>query len=246
MFAAAVPKPKPPKPIPKPIPKPFSSPVSVALEIKAESPKVARAAKTIFDAIDQVHGDGNLPTIPFRSNTKPDYLGFLRVTKTGQVTEMQVRESGPFLHETIAHETGHFLDYGGIPRTKPTFEEERNWRAEDLFKNFFRAIDASDSIKTLIERATQTTVTKTEGAITSEYTLDQKHIQYLLQENEIWARAYSQWIAYRSGQPDLLAEHEYIRTRGFHKIYPTQWTESDFYAIGQAVDEIFAKLGWLK
>ena len=71
---------------------------------------------------------------------------------------MQARESGPFIHETIAHETGHFLDYGGIPRTKTTFAEERNWRAEDLFKDFFMAVDASDSIKTLNLRARQKTI----------------------------------------------------------------------------------------
>ena len=243
-FGAAIPKPRPPKPAPAP--KPPVPPVGAAIEIKAESPKVARAAKTVFDAIEQVHGDGNLPTIPFLSNKDQTYLGSLTVTKTGKVIMMETRESGPFIHETIAHETGHFLDYGGIPRTKPTFAEERNWRAEELFKDFFKAVDASESIKTLNLRATQETIRKTEGALTSTYTLDQKHIQYLLQENEIWARAYSQWIAYRSGQPDLLADHEYVRSRGFHKVYPTQWSESDFQPIGQAMDEIFGKLGWLK
>ena len=186
-----------------------------------------------------MHGDGNLPTIPFKSNEDPNYLGYLRVTKTGQATEMQIRHDGPFIHETIAHETGHFLDYGGIPRTLPTFEEERNWRAEELFKDFFKAVDESFSIKTLVARQKQT-------LFGFDYKIDQKHLNYLLQENEIWARAYSQWIAYRSGQPDLLSEHEYVLTRGFHKIYPTQWTESDFQSIGQAMDAIFAKLGWLK
>ena len=247
-FGAAIPKPRPPKPAPapKPAPKPPIPPVGAAIEIKAKSSRVARAAKTVFDAIEQVHGDGNLPTIPFLSNNDQTYLGSLTVTKTGKIIMMETRESGPFIHETIAHETGHFLDYGGIPRTRPTFDEERNWRAEELFKDFFKAVDASDSIKTLNLRATQEAVVKTQGALINTYTLDQKHIQYLLQENEIWARAYSQWIAYRSGQADLLADHEYVRSRGFHAIYPTQWTESDFHAIGQAMDEIFTRLGWLR
>ncbi len=199
-----------------------------------------------MQAIDKVHGDGALPRIPIMSNDRQDYIGFLNVTKSGQPTRMEIRKLGPHVHDTIAHETGHFLDYAGIPRTRPTFEEERNLRAEELFKDFFKAVDASESIKTLNLRATQNTIKTVKGSVVSDYSLDQKHIQYLLQENEIWARAYSQWIAYRSGQEDLLADHEYIQSRGGHDIYPSQWKEADFQAIGKAMDAIFSKLGWLK
>ena len=200
----------------------------------------------MFDAIDKVHGDGNLPSIPLLNETNPSYLGSLSVTKAGKVLQMKIRESGALIHETIAHETGHFLDYGGIPRTKPTFGEERNFRAEDLFKDFFEAVDASESIKTLNQRLTQKAVFKTEGALTGLYDIDRKHVEYLLQENEIWARAYSQWMAYRSGNYELLTEHKYVVAQSAHQVYPTQWSSDDFYAIGQAIDAIFAKLGWLR
>ena len=243
------PKPRPaprPAPMPIPPPRPSAAPVSAAFDVQIESNSVMRAHARIMQAIDKVHGDGALPRIPIMSNDRQDYTGFLNVTKSGQPTRMEIRKLGPHVHDTIAHETGHFLDYAGIPRTRPTFEEERNWRAEELFKDFFKAVDASESIKTLKLRATQNTIKTVKGSVVSDYSLDQKHIQYLLQENEIWARAYSQWIAYRSGQEDLLADHEYIQSREGHDIYPSQWKEADFQAIGKAMDAIFSKLGWLK
>ncbi len=246
------PKPEPkPKPAPKPTPpppkpRPVASPVSAALDLKSATPNVASAAKVVLNAIDKVHGDGNLPEISILNETTNTYLGSLTVTKTGKVIMMQIRENGRKVHETIVHETGHFLDYGGIPRTKPTFGEERNFRAEELFKDFFKAVDSSSSIKTLISRLTQKSVLKTEGALTSPYEVDRKHVEYLLHENEVWARAYSQWIAYRSGQPELLTDLEKTLSDSFHQIYPTQWNASDFYAIGQAMDAIFSKLGWLR
>ena len=253
-FAASVPKPKLPKspkppkpaPIPTPVPPPAPTAVSAAIEVKNQSPHLTSIATKVLDAIDRVHGDGNLPMIPLLEETHPSYLGSLSVTETGKVIMMNIKRTGNHPHLTMAHETGHFLDYGGIPRTKPTFAEERNWRAEELFNDFFNAIDASESIKTLKARTTQTTVQRIKGTLASTYTLDQKHLEYLLQDNEIWARAYSQWIAYRSGQDDLLADLSHSMSRDFQKIYPTQWTESDFHAIGQAMDEIFRKLGWLK
>jgi hypothetical protein len=249
---AAVPKaptPKAPvKPAPevKSVPKPATIPVGTAIDIKTVSPKIGRAVKTVMDAIDKVHGDGTLPRIPLYKELQDAYLGSLSVNSDGTVRNMRINADGDHVHLTIAHETGHFLDYAGIPRTKPTFAEERDWRNEALFDDFFEAIENSESIKTLRERKNQTVVHVEGPAWLNNYTIDQGLVDYLLQDNEIWARSYAQWIAYRSGQDDMLAQIEYELSRTRQKVYAAQWNEADFRVIGQAMDAIFRGLGWLK
>src|SRR5208283_3450845 len=126
------PKPKPqpipsvPKPQPAPI-KPTSAPVSAAMNIQADSPRIQRHAKTVFELIDKIHSDGNLPQVPvksFKANT--GYEGTLEVNgTTGKLGAMNINRAIDHPHITIAHETGHVIDYAGIPRTAPQYGIQR-------------------------------------------------------------------------------------------------------------------------
>jgi hypothetical protein len=247
-FGAAVPAPKPPrpKPVPKPAAKPVLPAVGDAINIKDVPPKLERTARTVWNAIDKVHGDGKLPVISFKEESSSSYLGSLSVNSYGTPIRMQARPDGPHVHMTIAHETGHFLDYGGIPRTKLQLKEERDWRGEDLFKEFFRAIDASDSIRTLRDRQNEEIVKRTMFGATVDTPVDQAYVSYLLQDNEIWARSYAQWIAFRSKEDSLLADYSHVLSRDIHATYPAQWQITDFDVIAEAIDGIFRTLGWLK
>jgi hypothetical protein len=251
-FGRAVPVPKLPKPKPRPLPpqpapRPTIAPVSAARDIQADSPRIGRYAKAVFEAIDKIHNDGNLGKLPVKSNNDPNYEGFLRVNnQTNLPTVMEINQDADTPHITIAHETGHVLDYAGIPRTARLIGLERNFRDEELFQDFIKAVEASDSIKTLRLRATQTTA-HTEGAAwLNNYTIDQKHVAYLLQDNEIWARAYSQWVATRSENLDMAAQLEYVLGQNRQKLYAPQWHPEDFKPIAAAIDGIFQGLGWLK
>ncbi|MGA7500282.1 MAG: hypothetical protein WBX00_26420 [Isosphaeraceae bacterium] len=245
------PKPSPVKPAapkPAPTPKPAAVPVSHAMEIDAMfiSPRIERAAKATFEIIDRIHSDGNIPRMPVRSMSHPDYEGYLIVGNDGRPRAMELNKAADTPRHTTAHETGHAIDYGGIPTTAPRIHENRDFRAEKRFKEFVAAVDQSESIKTLRSRQGQTTV-HTEGAPwMNNYTIDQKHVAYLLQENEIWARAYCQWITEKSGDLDLLAELEHRMSQTRQTIYAPQWTREDFRPIAAAIETIFRDLGWLK
>jgi hypothetical protein len=76
--------------------------------------------------------------------------------------------------------------------------------------------------------------------------VDRKFLGYLLTPYEIWARAYSQYIAVRSGDPEMLDQVSRLRTRSGGLYYPTQWDDADFEPIARAIDELMIQLGWRK
>jgi hypothetical protein len=68
--------------------------------------------------------------------------------------------------------------------------------------------------------------------VTSEFEAlpDKKYVRYLLSEHEIFARAYSQYVATKTKLPKLLASVKFNRERP----HPTQWTDEDFARSGAA------------
>ena len=77
--------------------------------------------------------------------------------------------------------------------------------------------------------------------------LIQSMLNYLLSPNEVWARAYAQWLALRSQNSDLLKGIADARRLGAADPYAgRQWEDADFEPIAKEIDAIFKKLGWRK
>ena len=66
------------------------------------------------------------------------------------------------------------------------------------------------------------------------------HVEYLLGPRELFARTYCQYVAVRSGDPDLQRELE----KSLEPDYREQWHEDDFTPIAGALDDLFDRLGW--
>ena len=70
-----------------------------------------------------------------------------------------------------------------------------------------------------------------------------KHfLRYQMREAEMFARAYAQWIATRSGSREMLRQ---VRSKA-QGPYAEHWTATDFAPIGKAMDRLFATAGLLK
>ena len=69
---------------------------------------------------------------------------------------------------------------------------------------------------------------------------DRRYLGYLRMKEEVWARAYTQYIATRSSNTLLKNEIEVMR--GWS--YPLQWQTDDFEPVATAIDELFKALGW--
>jgi hypothetical protein len=70
-------------------------------------------------------------------------------------------------------------------------------------------------------------------------------VEYLLRPEEMFARAYAQYIARRSGQRELLAELAGERAALLSgRVYHTQWADEDFATILETFDRLLAEKGW--
>jgi hypothetical protein len=203
------------------------SPVSDALQIRVAG-KLRDQVKAAIETIDQVHDDGVLPVIPIRS-TKASYLGCLQPVLSGNgitAGNIAVRASGTWPALTTVHEIGHFLDLDAIG-AKGDFSTKRG----------------DPDMKRVLEAAERTAAVQGLRAKLAESRgFEQiRAYKYFLTPWEIWARAYAQFIAERSGsemlQKQLAACRDDLKFR--------QWETDDFKPVAEAIEVLFKKLGWM-
>jgi hypothetical protein len=226
-------KPTPAAPVATTPPAGPTAPVSAALDVRVRGglkDEVTEALK----AIDEVHDDGALPMIPVKS-TQTRYFGFLTSLDTPQgviPNHMAIRATGEWPALTTVHETGHFLDIAAIG-------DKGKYATQSKFPAMQAVLDAaeqSDSLKNL--RAIR--------AAARDFDLVE-HLDYVLLDKEIWARAYAQYIAERSSSELLkvqlqnaLAYRDPFKLAQFR-----QWRTEDFAPIAEKIDAMFQQLGWL-
>ena len=197
------------------------APVSQAITVATLKPAIRESAQEAIDAIDSVHGDGVLPASVVKTG-RTRHLG----TYHPVTHEIKIKEIGAWRELTMVHETGHFLHNAalGVPpmgiRSIPQIME-RSMVA-------IRGSAAFDGLELQLAN--------------SLGVQSRKHLRYLLEDYELWARAYAQYIAERSGSAKLLDQ---VRRARLHHA-ERQWSREDFEPIGIAIDEMFIKLGWRK
>ncbi len=218
----------PPAPAPAPPAAGNDNPVSDALDLQL-SGLLNQKAKAAIAAIDLVHDDGNLPEIPVVGASGPSYGTFMSDQASGgamAAKRIELKESGPWPALTAAHEIGHFLDLEAIG----TAGQFATQSGDHLMHQVLAAAKDTDAVKAL-----QTRLVNTGTARGKQY------LRYLLSDVEIWARAYSQYIAEKSGSLTMLSDLKKALAAEAHR----QWTEGDFKPVAEAIDKMFQQLGWI-
>ena len=67
---------------------------------------------------------------------------------------------------------------------------------------------------------------------------------YWRHASELWARAYAQYIAWRSGSSRLKSQVDMVLSHQDHGVRITQWPYDEFAPIAQAIDALMEKQGW--
>lgn len=235
-------KPKPkPQPIPV-LPGPAGIPVRDALADRTKG-KTSKAVQDSLAAIAKIHGDGNLPKIPIEQSAGTRVMGqFRRYAMTNQPINILISGRAEQPRITTLHEIGHFIEWSGIPKMQGG---SRIFSLTPGLKEWLEATKNSQAVKDLrqLRAVVVTPMLKPDGTMGS-YKVDRRYIGYLLQDDELWARAYAQYIATKSGDPTMMKELD--ESRGPGKLYPSQWSDADFAPIMKLMDDLFIKLGWIK
>lgn len=226
---------------------PDKSPVSAAVVLPGTvmDSEIALALKVI----DEVHVDGSLPAllagnieIEEGTATQGWYLDSTHVqSKTGKrigVLSVSLTADRPM--DTIAHEMGHAIESevfgnhglivtGKVPQFKKVGAAIK--KSEMHIKMKARLAEIKEDLRNPDIRG-----------LSIEIRLKQqkKFIEYLLSPEELWARAYSQFI-FRSSKRKAVSEnmHDLIKNG------TAQWQEEDFEPIYKAIRNAMIEMGWI-
>jgi hypothetical protein len=189
-------------------------------------------------AIDRVHGDGELPAIPltfvshvFDALGRP-VDGILAAEMDGQDNvlprSIRIRLDAPHRGFVTLHEIGHFLDAAGLSGAGYSSETHAllsPWRGE---------VSRSQAVRDLMR------LTRGSNPATADRALA------LVEPTELWARAYAQFVARRSGNAALRSSLSAFQGHAGNDVYlPRQWTDEDFVAIDTAIEALFRMLQWM-
>ena len=202
--------------------------VSSAIAIETHNPVCASSIGRALAAIDEVHHDGVLPRVPVR-DTNVEAFGYLQTRLGPQgltVDHLAIHRSGPWPDFTMVHETGHLLDLEGIG-AKGAFATKSS---APVIQDVLKAARNTNAIRGLEQMHSVANSPR-----------QKEYLGYLLTPQEIWARAYAQFVAERSSNLTLKAQLQSALAAEEGR----QWTKEEFAPIDAAIEKMFNKLKWL-
>lgn len=229
-------------------------PVSEGVRVPEGGGKKLDGIRGALDAIDGVHTDGVLTTIPIETKRKSPTgpLGQFRSRYDGKPADIRIMTSDQ-PRATTAHEMGHFLDLDGLGKKGEFTTDDPNGELAPLLEH----LGATPTVRKLTDmrnnpdeyaKSYTYTMPRSGERHTERVKPDDRHLRYLLSPAEIFARAYAQYIAEKGDNPKLKQEMDKI-VDAAHKdkySYPRQWTPEEMKGIIREFDKLFKGRGWLK
>lgn len=220
-----------------PVPLPFEQ--AVRLPQRSLHGDVLAEIDTAVRAIASLHGvPAATPQIPIRiRNLRGTVAGEYRYTDAGEAVEIVVDPVSPYPAFTLAHELGHWLDHQAVGGTGFASETSSAALAEWL-----QAIEQTEAVRTLrqwLSNPSEVAHVLPDGTVLP-FLPSRDRLRYLLDPAEIFARAYAQWAAIRTGDTMLVAG----LNRGRLARYPEQWSDLDFQGVAAVFDKIAKEQGW--
>lgn len=207
----------------------------------------------VAGVIDSLHGDGVLSDLPIRSIPDGDSAGGHFMPGQGSGLEIALNRAWTndegLAEFGLAHEVGHWLDFEALgPQSRAVDEAvDLAWgtvvpdRPLNAVMRAIRGSAAAQDVKAGIAR--YAALADTDTANRAQWMGYARYADYLNDPRELWARAYSQWVATRSQDPVLLAGLRRFTASQLPSM-PAQWTDDDFAPIGDAIDQLMAAYGW--
>lgn len=189
--------------------------------------------RTALNSINEVH---ELPEALRSEAATPISFGKIEKNASGEFdytnpADLRIRLNAALgsraeVATTLLHEIGHYLDYTSL---EPAGQLTR--------------FSADSDLVLVINAARKTKAFRTYEQVmadSSALVFDTDYAEYLSRPEEMWARAYAQYIAEKSGDEELLAA---IAERAGLSI-PNQWNREDFAPIREAIDQLFVYKKW--
>jgi hypothetical protein len=145
----------------------------------------------------------------------------------------------PMFDLALLHEIGHVVDqYGGIEKTNCL----RVIKATETYKMLARLLPEDE--EAYLGHTAFVPVLQKDGSVTNG-PVDGGFVEYLLREDELFARAFAQYIVYSTENQELIRLiRGLITPQPEIPFLPVHWLESDFEPVHQALTDLFTQMGW--
>lgn len=236
-----------PAPEPMPVPKgakllePPPNAMAAAFDVKLKG-KLKGEAEIAFAAIDAAHAVPKLPRIPMEAGRFGAGIeaAYERTKFGGRAIGIKIRAKADHPAFSMLHEIGHFLDHQG--HSKPGTFLIETAEGRKLLKVLEQSAAAKsleklrqDYLRLLVDRHAPMASLR---AVNAQF-------EYALRPRELWARAYAQWVAVKSGDKTLLKQLDASRARKPGMPYVAyQWDHDEWKAISEAIEEHMKAAGW--
>ncbi|MBL8600341.1 MAG: minor capsid protein [Myxococcales bacterium] len=230
----------------EPVPHPFQptgTPVSSAFEMSPSAAKhgLDEAAK----AVDRVHGDGVLEKVKVETTPGRNNHGEFNYTRFGPPDNIRVALGSSAPRISFFHEVGHLIDCYAIDPPRRGYSAAVSEAPE--IQPLMSAIRSSAPIQYLEKLSKRSVVIapEREGGPRFRHPVDKGHTNYLLKPQELFCRAYSQYVALRSGDSVALQELSRLLRVRLPINYPEHWTDEEFAPIAREFDRLFQAHRWM-
>lgn len=234
---------KKPEPVPAALPVPTltgkPAGVPVSSHFNQIDASIQKQVTTSLSSIDNVHGDGKLENIPIQKVSRGSAQGTFYRTYFGQPLKITLNSKATSPELTFAHEMGHYLDLHAIGkpgRMESDYPDAINKSVIDALKQ----TPTIKNIQSILSKGLLTIDGKT-IKVSSAY---KSHLRYLLEPREMFARAYAQFVAKRSGG----VMEEQLKKRQAEDVKATvsyQFSDEEFNSIDLEFEKLFKDLGWI-
>jgi hypothetical protein len=141
--------------------------------------------------------------------------------------------------ETVIHEIAHALDHQVIGEARVFASLASDLLGSTEALEVMSEIRASQTFKTVSAYSA--------GQIVLGRVLQPAAINYHQDPREWFARAYTQYIGLRSGDPELLAFIGRSRpSSGRPLVYPEAWPDQEFKPILSAMERLLVRKNWIR
>jgi hypothetical protein len=184
----------------------------------------------VIAAIDGLHAVPDLPLVPVVYIDVAD--PYAQYDPGDRQPVIYLSRRGPYPRLSLAHEIGRLLDhalgefgvYSSTRRSSPLASIRRTAERSAAVTRFQALRSGREPLRPGERLA---------------------RIDYWLQPQELWGRAYAQYIATRSDSENLLSDVELARALEHLPNYRNvQWDREDFTPIAAAIDTAFLQMGW--
>ena len=226
---------------------PGVKPVADGLDVQLTDPAAARKAEAAIDAIDTFHSDGNLPRIEVRDMPpgKTDLGQFVRRwdASLGRYVSdgINIKAAGPWPELTTAHEIGHFLDFSGLQPDGSYGSHAPDKPLRLLMGEIGKTRTFKDLVKARDEARKNAAAATWQAK--AQWLARQGRYDYFLRPRELFARAYAQYAAWRSGDRTMLDQIDRILADPQNK--HRAWPYADYLPLIHRFDTLFEDQGWL-